>query len=258
MLQILLLSITAGVFVGSAVGSFGGGGSTIAIPTLVYLIGLTPREAIATSLIVVGSSAFSGFLHNMRHRSVDFRIGLIYGATGIVGTQFGSHLSQYFSGLQQLIVFSVIVFLAAISMLKKAFFQNTVEESFGKTRSRLFFSLMAGFLIGVVTGLAGVGGGFLIVPILNSLGLPLKRAIGTSLFVITINAYSGALGYIRVVDYDFYVLIPFVVAAILFSQVGARLIRRLPTVKLKKIYAIFLFLLGVFLIVKNGFEIMNS
>lgn len=253
----LILSAFSGLLVGSSLGVFGSGGSTLAIPLLTYVIGLPPKTAIASSLAIVGCSAASGTLHNLRSGSVNLKVGFLYGATGILGSLFGTQISVHFTGLQQLLLFSVVVFAAALSMVQKAYFSKKVRDETQDQSVNPIVGGGSGFLIGILTGLVGVGGGFLIVPVLHSLGVTIRRAIGTSLMIIMINAFSGAIGYLGKVEYDFPVLGMFIATAMLSSQVGARWVQKLDVHRLKKSYALFLLVLGAFLVLKNSFDMMS-
>ena len=247
----------SGALVGLVLGLFGSGGSTLAIPLLHYFIGVESKPAIAMSLVVVGVAALYGFYRNWRGGQVSVRSGLILGVSGVLGGFGGAKLSVFLTGEQQLLLFSIIVILAAGSMIKKTFFSKENEGEEQDKEVPLLGGVLAGLAIGVLTGLVGVGGGFLIVPVLHAFGVSLKRAIGTSLMIISFNAASGAMGYIGLVEYDWSLLGSFIATALVATQIGVALVHRLPVVIMKKSFAIFLLILGIAMLIKNSSQVLG-
>ncbi|MFF0740233.1 sulfite exporter TauE/SafE family protein [Streptomyces sp. NPDC004111] len=239
----LIIALIAGAVVGLALGGLGGGGSVLAVPALTYLIGMPPAEAITTSLIIVTLTSLTALTGHARDGNVVWRTGLLFAAAGIVpamlaGTAAG-HLPQ--AGLT--IAFAVIAGLAALRMLRPA-----PAPAAGAVRPVKAGAAGAG--LGAVTGLLGVGGGFLAVPALaRVLNLPMRRAIGTSLLVITINAIA-ALGARAGAGthLDWAVIAPFTGAAILGAWDGKRYAQRLSGNTLQRLFAYALLAVAAFML----------
>ncbi|MFF2502955.1 sulfite exporter TauE/SafE family protein [Streptomyces sp. NPDC058067] len=239
----LILALVAGAVVGLALGGLGGGGSVLAVPALTYLIGMPPAEAIAASLIIVTLTSITALTGHARDGNVVWRTGLLFAAAGIVpamlaGTAAG-HLPQ--AGLT--IAFAVVAGLAALRMLRPA-----SAPAAGEVRPVKAGAAGAG--LGAVTGLLGVGGGFLAVPALaRVLNLPMRRAIGTSLLVITINSIA-ALGARAGtgIHLDWSVIAPFTGAAILGAWDGKRHAQRLSGNTLQRLFAYALLTVAAFML----------
>ncbi|WP_329041391.1 sulfite exporter TauE/SafE family protein [Streptomyces sp. NBC_00178] len=238
----LILALVAGAVVGLALGGLGGGGSVLAVPALTYLIGMPPADAITASLIIVTLTSITALTGHARDGNVVWRTGLLFAAAGIVpvmlaGTAAG-HLPQ--AGLT--IAFAVVAGVAALRMLRPA-----PAPAAGKVPAK---AAAAGAGLGAVTGLLGVGGGFLAVPALaRVLNLPLRRAIGTSLLVITINSIA-ALGARAGtgVHLDWAVIAPFTAAAILGAWDGKRYAQRLSGNTLQRVFAYTLLAVAAFML----------
>lgn len=239
----LILALVAGAVVGLALGGLGGGGSVLAVPALTYLIGMSPAEAITASLIIVALTSITALTGHARDGNVAWRTGLLFAAAGIVpamlaGTAAG-HLPQ--AGLT--VAFAVVAGLAALRMLRPAPAPATGEV-------RPVRAGAAGAGLGAVTGLLGVGGGFLAVPALaRVLNLPMHRAIGTSLLVITINSLA-ALGARAGtgIPLDWSVIAPFTAAAILGAWDGKRHAQRLSGDTLRRLFAYALLAVAAFML----------
>ncbi|MFE5259594.1 sulfite exporter TauE/SafE family protein [Streptomyces coelicoflavus] len=239
----LILTLFAGAVVGLALGGLGGGGSVLAVPALTYLIGMPPAEAITASLIIVTLTSVTALTRHARDGNVVWRTGLLFAAAGIVpamlaGTAAG-HLPQ--AGLT--IAFAAVAGVAALRMLRAA-----PAPAAGEVRPVRAGAAGAG--LGAVTGLLGVGGGFLAVPVLTRvLNLPMRRAIGTSLLVITVNSIA-ALGARAGtgMHLDWAVIAPFTAAAILGAWDGKRYAQRLSGNTLQRVFAYALLAVAAFML----------
>jgi len=183
----VLLTWLGALVVGLSLGLLGSGGSILTVPILVYVIGESPKQAVAASLAIVGVIALAGATSYARQGRVQWRYVFYFGLPGIVATYAGAWFSHFVSGAVQLIVFAVIMGLASWTMLRP-------ERPAGDAPSQRHFAwlLTAGVGVGLITGFVGVGGGFLFVPALVILGgLPMQRAVATSLAVIALNSASG-------------------------------------------------------------------
>lgn len=186
-----MLSWLGALVVGLSLGLLGSGGSILTVPILVYVVGESPKLAVAASLVIVGAIALVGAASHARHRLVDWRHVMTFGLPGIVATYAGAWASHFVSGAVQLIVFAVIMGLASYTMLRPA-----APVANAPPPRHLAWLLAAGIGVGLITGFVGVGGGFLFVPALVILGgLSMHRAVGTSLAVIALNSASGFVGH---------------------------------------------------------------
>lgn len=246
----LALSLVFGSLVGLSLGLFGSGGSVLAVPILVYGLGYSPKSAVAMSLAIVGLSALSGVIRQWRRRSLCPKAALFFSASGIIGTLGGTWLAMKVSGSFQLILFALLMITTSITM----FFKKEADVELGRDECQMNSGLAGtlGVGVGFLTGLLGVGGGFLIVPALNSLGkLKLRLAMGTSLIVISVNSAVGFLGYLTQVEFDWKTLLSFSLSASLASLLGVSLSHRLHVEKLRKFFAGFIFILGIWVFIKQ-------
>ncbi|MCP5468642.1 MAG: sulfite exporter TauE/SafE family protein [Deltaproteobacteria bacterium] len=247
-----ILAMLMGSLVGLSLGMFGSGGSVLAVPILIYILGYDTKSAVAMSLVIVGFTALVSTIHQWRHKALCHRAALFFSIVGIIGTFFGTWVALRVSGSFQLILFGLLMVIVAVLMIFKK--EADVEE--GKNECEMRHDLAGGLGAGVgfMTGLLGVGGGFLIVPALNTIGhLKLRLAIGTSLLIITINSMAGVIGYWGKVHFDWLVILIFVAVSSLSSFVGIQLAKRLHVEKLRKGFAAFILILGLGILTQNVF-----
>ncbi|HUE96423.1 MAG TPA: sulfite exporter TauE/SafE family protein [Longimicrobiaceae bacterium] len=242
--------------IGLALGMLGGGGSILTVPVLVYVLGFGAKEAIATSLAVVGATSLLGALGHWRAGNVNLRIAGIFGAVAMVGTYLGARLSVFFSGSAQLILFAVVMLAAAYFMFRGLPLRcpEGFDEADEPALKEMPLLLIAaeGIGVGVLTGLVGVGGGFLIVPALVLLGrVPMKQAIGTSLLVIAMKSAAGFYGYLGQVAVDWAFIGWFTAVAIVGILAGAYLVGFVSQVRLQRAFAVFLLAMGTWLLYQN-------
>lgn len=236
------LAALLALLIGVTLGLLGGGGSILTVPVFVYVVGLESKQAIAMSLPVVGLAALVGVLRHARLGNVDLRVALPFGAAAMAGAYAGARLAQYLVGPVQLALFALVMLAAAISMLRNA----SLPDAAGTTRPRQWGRLLPiGVGVGMVTGLVGAGGGFLIVPALVLFGhVPMRQAIGTSLLVIVLNTTAGFAGYRGAVDVQWALVAAFAALAGAGILVGSALVRRVPTPQLKRAFAVLLILVA--------------
>ncbi|MFI6875555.1 sulfite exporter TauE/SafE family protein [Streptomyces sp. NPDC050400] len=228
----LILALVAGAVVGLALGGLGGGGSVLAVPALTYLLGLSPAEAITASLIIVTVTSVTALAGHARDGNVAWRTGLLFAAAGVAPAMLTGAAAGHLPQAALTVAFAVVASVAAMGMLRPA-----RTPAVGEVRTVKAGAAGAG--LGAITGLLGVGGGFLAVPALvRVLRLPMRRAVGTSLLVITINSLA-ALGARAgtAVDLDWAVIAPFTAAAILGAWDGKRHAQRLTGDTLRRIFA---------------------
>lgn len=235
--------------IGVSLGLLGGGGSILTVPIFVYVLGYGAKEAIAMSLAVVGVTSLFAMIGHWRQGNVNLRVALIFGAVAMSGTYLGARLAVFFSGATQLIIFAGVMLIAAYFMFRD---KTPASETESHDKMPLALIVVEGIAVGVLTGLVGVGGGFLIVPALVLLGkVPMKAAVGTSLLVIAMKSASGFVGYLGQVEIPWAFMGLFTAVAIAGSFGGTYIARFVPHETLKKVFALFLVVMGVFILFQN-------
>ncbi|HYE34459.1 sulfite exporter TauE/SafE family protein [Methylocaldum sp.] len=251
----MTLVVALSLLIGLLLGLLGGGGSILTVPVLVYLLRVEPKTAIATSLVVVGVASLAATLNHARNGRVCWRTGLIFGAAGMLGAYGGGRLAAYVPGGVLLLLFAVIMFATALAMLRGQR-QRGAETGASKPICPANLPLLAimfdGLMVGVVTGLVGAGGGFLVVPALNLLGgLPMHAAIGTSLLVIATKSFAGLAGYISHVSIDLELVSIVTGVAIVGSLIGGLLSRHVSGQALRRIFGGFVIAIACYLLYKE-------
>jgi uncharacterized membrane protein YfcA len=247
------LGLVLAALVGLSLGLLGGGGSILTVPIFVYVLGFGTKQAIAMSLAVVGTTSLFGAVRHWRAGNVNPRLAAIFGAVAMAGTYLGARLAAFFSGALQLSLFAVVMLVAAFFMFRD---RNPVAGHPGHATSAREMPLgliaLEGIAVGLVTGVVGVGGGFLIVPALVLLGkAPMKQAVGTSLLVIAMNSAAGFVGYLGQVEVVWNVMALFTAAAIGGIVLATRLVRFVPQHALRRTFAVFLLVMGGFILYQN-------
>ena len=245
-----LLGVLLGLPVGLTLGLLGGGGSILTVPIFVYMLGFGAREAIAMSLAVVGVTSLVGVVGHWRAGNVNLRVAPIFGAVAMLGTYLGARLAVFFSPAAQLALFAVVMLAAALMFQRRP----PAPRVDGHAPSGKRFGLVAlpGFAVGMLTGLVGVGGGFLIVPALVLLGrLPMKQAVGTSLAVITLNSAAGFYGYLGQVEVQWAFMGLFAAVTVTGILIGTSLVRFVPQEALRRAFSVFLVVMAGFILYQN-------
>ncbi|MFF5337730.1 sulfite exporter TauE/SafE family protein [Streptomyces sp. NPDC013181] len=240
----LILALVAGTVVGLALGGLGGGGSVLAVPALTYLIGMPAADAITASLIIVTVTSVTSLAQHARDGNVAWRTGLLFASAGIVPAMLTGLAAGRLPQALLTLAFAGIAGVAALRMLR-----GPAAPAAGEVRPAKAGAAGAG--LGAVTGLLGVGGGFLAVPALvRVLNLPMRRAVGTSLLVIAINSIA-ALGARAGtgMHLDWAVIAPFTAAAILGAWDGKRYAQRLSGTTLQRLFAGVLLAVAAFMLV---------
>lgn len=233
----IALTVALAVFVGISLGLLGGGGSILTVPLLAYVAGMDAKQAIATSLLVVGATSAVGAITHARAGRVQWRTGLLFGTAGMAGAYAGGMLSRFIPGTVLLLGFAVMMIATAIAMLRGR--KNIAAVDGGQTMPVIKI-LAEGLVVGLVTGLVGAGGGFLVVPALALLGgLPMPVAVGTSLIVIAMKSFAGLAGYLSTVQIDWGVAGMVTAAAVAGALIGARLTAMVNPDALRKAFGWF-------------------
>ncbi|GAA4001766.1 sulfite exporter TauE/SafE family protein [Deinococcus rubellus] len=244
----MILVVVGALLIGLSLGLLGSGGSILTVPVLVYLVGEPGKLAIVESLAIVGLIALVGALPYIKNRSVELRAVLLFGLPGLLGTSLGTLLSHQMPAALQLLIFAVVLLIAAVRMFKPMPGQTSIQPRAG------WQVALAGLGVGVLTGVVGVGGGFLILPALVLLlGLSMIRAVGTSLVIIALNSAMGfglhVVGQSTPLHWSVIVLIAGI--GILGSLVGSQLSNLFSPLALRRSFAGFLVLLGGYILVTS-------
>ena len=246
----LILGLLLSVAIGLSLGVIGGGGSIIAVPVLVYVLGVEAHQAIGMSLAVVGTTSLIAAVLHHRRGTLRVKAGLLFSASGMLGAYFGARLTYLLAPAMLLLVFATLMLLVATFMLIR---QEPPEDVPHGQQPNLVKMALAGGSVGVLTGWLGVGGGFLIVPALVLFAhLPMKEAIGTSLFIITINSGAGLLGHWHYGGFDLLLTLLVTICAVLGTLAGVGLAHRASPASLRKGFAVFVMTVALFLIMKNS------
>ncbi|MEU8867433.1 sulfite exporter TauE/SafE family protein [Streptomyces umbrinus] len=241
----LILALAAGAVIGLALGALGGGGSVLAVPALIYLLGFSPAGATTASLVIVTLTSVTALVAHGRDGNVRRRTGLLFAAAGIGPAMLGGALAGRIPAVVLTASFAVVAGVAALRMLRS----RSAAECVVTVRPGRAAAAGAG--LGAVTGVLGVGGGFLAVPALVSvLGLRMRNAVGTSLLVITVNSLAAlATRAGTVEELDWAVVGPFVAAAILAAWDGKRLAAKISGHTLQRIFALVLLAVAAFMLI---------
>lgn len=249
----MILPWIGALLVGLSLGLMGSGGSILTVPVLIYLAGEQEKVAIAESLGIVGSIAFAGFLPYAYKKQVHWKSVILFGLPGMTGAYLGAFLSHYIIATIQLLIFAGVMLVAAVMM-----FRNEKPRHSGDHTEIVWWILaLEGLCVGVLTGLVGVGGGFLIVPSLVLLGgLPMHLAVGTSLAIITMQSITGFIKYLDVLDklnlsVDIRLMLIFGLIGAVGSFVGKTIGSKISNTGLKKGFAVFLVFMGSYIIYMN-------
>ena len=242
--------------IGLSLGLLGSGGSILTVPVLIYWVGELEKVAIAESLAIVGFIAASGALPYARKGLVEWRLVGWFGIPGMVGAHFGAVLGGHISATLQLTLFAIIMLAAAMLMFRPP--RLNAPDAGPRPERKIWKTAIDGLLVGLITGLVGVGGGFLIVPALVLLGgLPMLTAVGTSLAIIALNSLVGYLEYLDVLQrlglaVQWQLIGVFAVLGAMGAWVGRRLAGRLPQAQLRRVFAVFLVAMSLFIFYRNG------
>jgi uncharacterized membrane protein YfcA len=247
----LLLSLAIGV----SLGLFGGGGSILTIPLLVYVFGLPPKQAIASSLLVVAGASLFAVLQHARAGNLRPRVALFFGPAGMAGAYAGARVAAFVDGGVLLLLFAALMGLTALAMWRG----RSVAAPAGAPEASPGRLVLQGLAVGSFTGLVGAGGGFLIVPALVLwAGLPMPAAVGTSLLAIVLNSLAGYAGYVAHVEVDPALVAAVASCALVGAFLGARLSRRVRPASLRRAFAGFVLGMAVLILVREANLVLET
>ncbi|WP_299556300.1 sulfite exporter TauE/SafE family protein [Seonamhaeicola sp.] len=256
-----ILGYFGALVVGLVLGLIGGGGSILTVPLLVYLLGYNPIIATAYSLFVVGTTSLVGTFQKYREGLVDVKTGLAFSFPSFVAVYLSRRYlvpnipDNLFSigdftltkEMGIMIFFSFIMLLAAISMIK-----NKNNEDVPSTKQAYYKTFVQGLIIGTITGIIGAGGGFLYVPALVLwANIPMKRAVGTSLIIVTINSLIGFMGDIQTLEIEWRFLLLFTLISVVGILLGVFLSKFISSKKLKRSFGIFTLIMAIYIVYRE-------
>jgi uncharacterized membrane protein YfcA len=260
----IFIAYTSAFAIGILLGVMGGGGSILTIPVLVYVLNIEPILATSYSLFIVGISALVASIFYYKNKLINFRAAIIFSIPAFIAVfiarkwilpalpdnLFFINEHAVSKGTGIMVLFSVIMFLAAISMIKN----NVQEKQLFSTKFKYPLIIAEGVLVGLFTGIVGAGGGFLIVPVLVLLAqMPVKNAIGTSLLIIAIKSLFGFFGDLSYMPIDWYFLLLFSLFTVLGIICGVYVSKYIPSKKLKPAFGWFILVMAVFIVYKEFF-----
>jgi uncharacterized membrane protein YfcA len=262
----MLLTLTLSLCIGILLGLLGGGGSILTVPMLVYLLHIEPKTAILTSFVVVGISSLIALVSHAKRGSVCWKSGVFFGLAGMLGAFSGGRMAAHFSGGLLMSLFGIVSLLVGLLMLRGGSAQKAQAHAACKSLSicplqvpflRVLFD---GFFVGALTGMVGVGGGFLIVPALTLLvGLPMQSAVGTSLLIIAMNALAGLAGYSQHAALDVELTAIVAAGAVTGSIAGSWVSTYVKPSALRKVFAVMVILVAGYVLSQTlTIELLNS
>ena len=256
-----IIGYLASIIIGLSLGLIGGGGSILAVPILVYLFNVHPEQATSYSLFIVGSTSMFGSYRHYKLGNLKIKSALVFGLPSIVSllfirkiifhlipdTLYSINEFHFTKNLLIMVVFALLMIATSVSMIKKTIEQKEIVE--------INYKMLAliGLLVGLIIGFLGAGGGFLIIPaLLFFANLPMKQAVGTSLFIMFINSLIGfsgdLLGGVEI-DYKLLFIISFM--AIIGLFIGTQLSKKIDGAKLKPAFGWFVLVMGIYIIAKE-------
>ncbi|SDR65723.1 sulfite exporter TauE/SafE family protein [Christiangramia echinicola] len=256
-----ILGYFGALIIGVVLGLIGGGGSILTVPVLVYLMAINPVTATAYSLFVVGTSSLVGALRNIPKKLIDFRTAIVFAIPAFVAVYLTRKFlvpaipAEIFTvfdftvtkNIGIMLFFAIIMVIASISMIREKDNGRNVEEE--KVTYNYPLIILEGVVVGLLTGIVGAGGGFLIIPALVLMAkLPMKKAVATSLLIIAVKSLIGFIGDVENMDIDWVFLLIFTGISIAGIWLGVYLNNFINGKKLKKGFGWFVLLMGIYII----------
>jgi uncharacterized membrane protein YfcA len=251
----MALTVGLAVLVGIALGVLGGGGSTLTVPLLVYVAGLDARHAITTALLVVAATSAVGSVAHALSGRVQWRAAMLLGPSGMAGAYVGGMLAQHVPGAVSMVVFAVTMIVSATALLR----DRTTAGVTAELRLPPVKTTVLGISVGIVSGLTGAGGGFLLVAALAVVcGLAMPIAVGTSLVVITMHCVAGLAGRLSSEHVDWRVAAMVTAAAVFGTLIGGRVTPRIDPNVLRKAFGVLVLLMATGVIEREAGPVFGS
>ncbi len=263
-----VLGYMAAILIGISLGMVGSGGSILTVPVLVYMMGMGPLMATTSSLFIVGGASLAGGIMALTKNHVNPRAVTLFGVPSVLSifltrryflpvipeTVISAGNFVVSREVFLMVLFAFLMIAASVTMITRKDAENVAPDSERNSAKRVLSLVLSGLGVGVVTGLLGAGGGFLIIPVLVLfLKLPMKTAVGSSLLIIAINTLSGFLFSIKQFEFDWKILISFTALSIAGIFVGGKLAGKLSPAALRKGFGWFVLVTGIYIIVKESF-----
>jgi len=260
----LVLGYVLAIAIGLSLGLIGGGGSVLAVPIMVYVLGVPAKSAIAMSMFVVGFVSLLGVIPHWQRGNVNVKTFMVFTPAAMLGTLIGAKIAglPWVSDTFQLVAFGIVMVVTSLFMIRKsgrkpplssvgAMARHEPQPHHGSLPKWLLIPL-EGIVVGMVTGFVGVGGGFLIIPALVLLGgIPMKEAVGTSLLIIAFKSAIGFMEYLNHVTLDWQLMLTFTLAASIGMGAGVYLSRRIDGRHLQTGFGYFVLAVAVFVLLKR-------
>jgi uncharacterized membrane protein YfcA len=245
-----LLSVLSGAAVGLILALIGGGGSILATPALLYIVGIAnPHVAIGTSALAVSVNAFANFINHARRGNVKWRCALIFAAAGIVGAAIGAAIGKLTDPAILLPLFALVMIVVGVRMLRAQAHEGDAEVRLSASNAPKLIA--AGLVVGALSGFFGIGGGFLIVPgLIAASGMTMIHAVGSSLFAVGAFGATTATSYALDGLIDWRVALLFIGGGLIGGTIGAMLSSRLAKQKgaLQRVFAIVVFVVAAYML----------
>lgn len=261
---VIVFGYFGALIIGVILGLIGGGGSILTVPVFVYLLGIEPVTATAYSLFVVGSVSLIGAGKNVQKGLVDYKTAFTFAIPAVISVFtirkfivplipeviFSVGDFAVTKNIAIMLFFAILMLIASVSMIKSNI--GSLKDNEDSAQNKKLKLSILGLLTGLITGIVGAGGGFIIIPILVLMaGLPMKKAVGTSLFIIAINSLLGFLGDVGEVLIDWKFLLSFSAIAIIGIFMGIYLTQLMDGKKLKKSFGWFVLIMGAYILSKE-------
>jgi uncharacterized membrane protein YfcA len=249
-----LLGVASGALVGFVLGLVGGGGSILAVPLIVYLVGVkSPHMAIGTSALAVAANAATGLANHARAHHVKWRCAAVFAVAGIAGAALGSTLGKNFDGHKLLFLFALLMILVGVLMLRRKSGGENPDVRLGRDNAGKLVGLGLG--AGAFSGFFGIGGGFLIVPgLIAATGMPMINAVGSSLVAVTAFGLTTAANYALSGLVDWALALAFITGGLVGSLFGTRLAKHLTQSRdgLTAVFAVLIFVVAAYMLWKSA------
>ncbi|TDN93400.1 hypothetical protein DET49_104131 [Salegentibacter sp. 24] len=254
------------LLIGVVLGLIGGGGSILTVPILVYVLAINPVVATAYSLFIVGATSLVGAFKNMQEKLVDFKTAIVFSIPAFVSvyltrkfvvpaipdhifTLFGFEVTK---DIGIMLFFAIVMIVASISMIRENKTKNTDSDIDAQPEFNYPLIIIEGIVVGLLTGIVGAGGGFLIIPALVLLAkLPMKKAVATSLLIIAVKSLIGFIGDIQNLNIEWPFLLIFTGISVVGIFLGIYLNRFIEGKKLKRAFGWFVLIMGIYIIGKE-------